>query len=91
MRPVTLAVKVRPRSGRDCVCGWDGEDRNELVVNVRATAEGGKANAAVCGLIARELNVPRSAVVILRGQTARHKLLAIDVGPESYKAWLDGI
>lgn len=70
-----LAVHVTPHAPRDEVAGWRGD---ELQVKVRAVAEGGKANAAVCAVVAGALGVPKSAVVVARGHTSRHKSLAID-------------
>lgn len=40
--------------------------------------EGGKANAAVCVVVAKALHVPKSAVRVVRGDTARHKILRIE-------------
>lgn len=71
----TLAVHVTPKSGRDEVAGWRG---SELAVRVTAAPEGGKANAAVCKLVASALHVPKTSVRVVRGDTARHKVLEID-------------
>ncbi len=49
-----LAVHVTPRSGRDEVCGWRG---TELAVRVTVAPEGGKANAAVCVVVAKALGI----------------------------------
>lgn len=65
-----IALHVTPRSGRDEVAGWRG---GELSVRVTVAPEGGKANAAVCALIARALKVPKSSVTVTRGETSRHK------------------
>jgi uncharacterized protein (TIGR00251 family) len=70
-----LAVHVTPRSGRDEVVGWRGA---ELSVRVTVAPEGGKANSAVCVLIAKALHVPKSSIRVVRGDTARHKILRID-------------
>lgn len=70
-----LAVHVTPKSGRDEICGWRG---NELSVRVTVAPEGGKANAAVCVVVAKALGVSKSSVRVVRGDTARHKLLQID-------------
>jgi len=70
-----LPVCVTPKSGRDETAGWRGA---ELVVRVTAPPEGGKANAAVCKVVARALGVPKSAVRVVRGDIARHKLLEIE-------------
>lgn len=70
----TLAVCVTPKSGRDEIAGWKG---SELSVRVTAPPEGGKANAAVCKVVARALGVPKTTVIVARGDTARHKILEI--------------
>jgi len=70
-----LAVHVTPRSGRDEISGWRGA---ELSVRVTVAPEGGKANAAVCVVVAKALSVPKSSVRVVRGESARHKILRID-------------
>jgi uncharacterized protein YggU (UPF0235/DUF167 family) len=70
---VTLAVHVTPKAGRDEVAGWRG---HELALRVSVAPEGGKANAAVCALVAKALAVPKSSVSVVRGAASRHKLLA---------------
>jgi uncharacterized protein YggU (UPF0235/DUF167 family) len=49
-----------------------------IVVRVAAPPLDGRANDAVCGVLARALGVRRSALTILRGQRARDKVIAID-------------
>jgi uncharacterized protein (TIGR00251 family) len=65
-----IAVHVTPKSNRDEIRGWRG---GELSVRVTVAPEGGKANAAVCKVLAKALGVPKSAVRVLRGDTSRHK------------------
>jgi uncharacterized protein len=75
MTNVTIPVRVRPRSPRDeIVTAGDGV----VVVRVVAPPLEGRANAAVCRLMADRLGVPRSRVTILRGQRSRHKLIRIE-------------
>jgi uncharacterized protein (TIGR00251 family) len=69
-----LAVHVTPRSGRDEISGWRGA---ELSVRVRVAPEGGQANVAVCAVVAKALGVAKSSVCVVRGGTARHKILRI--------------
>jgi len=75
-----LAVRVTPRGGRDAVEGWgrDEADRPVLKLRVAAAAADGAANAAVIALLAKTLKVPKSAVRILRGETARVKQIDVD-------------
>lgn len=72
--PARIAVRVTPRAGRDEIAGYAG---GELEVRVTVAPDGGKANAAVCRLVAQALGLPKSAVSVVRGSTSRHKMLAV--------------
>ena len=75
-----LTVRVTPRGGADRVDTIEvGPDGRPLVrLRVRAAPADGEANAAVVRLLAKTLNLPRSAVSIARGDTARIKTVEID-------------
>jgi uncharacterized protein (TIGR00251 family) len=49
-----------------------------LVVRVTAPPVDGKANAALCKLLARTLGVAPSGVTVVRGHAARDKLVEVD-------------
>jgi uncharacterized protein YggU (UPF0235/DUF167 family) len=70
-----IAVRVTPRGGRDGVDGWMRDDAGRLLLKVRvaAAAAEGQANAAVLALLAKALGRPKSALVVISGQTARVK------------------
>lgn len=70
-----LSVKVSPGAKRDEIVGWQG---SALRVRVRAAAEKGKANEAVCALIATAAGTPKRFVMIERGHTSREKLVLVD-------------
>lgn len=74
-----LAVRLTPRGGADRIDGWDTDaaGRRFLKARVRAAPENGEANAALESLIAKALGVPRSAVAVTRGATARLKQLTV--------------
>jgi uncharacterized protein YggU (UPF0235/DUF167 family) len=75
-----LSVRLSPRGGRDAVDGWalDEAGRPFLKVRVAAPAIEGAANAALEALLAKSLGLPRSAVAVARGQTARIKQVEIE-------------
>ena len=52
-------------------------DDGVYIVRVKAAATEGKANAAVRELLAAYFNVARSHVVLVSGQTAKHKIFEI--------------
>lgn len=70
-----IKVKVIPGAREDAIIGWQGD---VLRMRVRAAPELGKANEAVCRLLARVLGLRRSAVAISRGASSREKLVQID-------------
>ena len=80
-----LAVRVTPRGGRDAVEGWVRDDAGRAVLRVRvaAAAADGQANAAVIGLLAKALGLPKSSLVLVAGQTARLKRIAVEDADEA--------
>lgn len=90
MKPVIIAVHVTPRSGRDEVSGVRGDPAgaDEVCVRVTAPPDGGKANKAVCKLVASALGVPKGAVTVAGGMTSRHKRLAVEAEATLVDAWV---
>lgn len=72
---VRIAVKAVPGSRKDEIVGPLGE---RLKVKVSAAPEDGKANKAICELIARELGVRVHAVAIVSGQTNPEKVVRVE-------------
>ncbi|NQW17363.1 MAG: DUF167 domain-containing protein [Chloroflexi bacterium] len=72
---VTLEVKVTPRSKRNSV---EFTSSGQLRVHVTVAPEAGKANEAVLKLLAKSLGIPKSRMSIIRGQTNRDKVIAIE-------------
>ena len=70
-----LAIRVQPRAKRTEIAG---ERAGAVVIRTHAPPVDGRANQAVCALIAERLKVPRTAVRIVRGESARDKLVRID-------------
>jgi uncharacterized protein (TIGR00251 family) len=69
-----LKVKVIPNAGRSEIAGV----RNgELLLRLRAAPEKGEANRELAQLLARALSLPRSQVLLVRGQLSRHKVLKL--------------
>ena len=83
----SLVVKVVPKASRNEIVGWTDSSPRELSVRVCAPPEGGKANKAVCELVASSLRIAKSKVSVKRGQTSRHKQLEIEVPHEDFEAW----
>jgi uncharacterized protein (TIGR00251 family) len=71
---VTFEVIVQPRASRPGVGPVVGD---RLRVSVSAAPVDGKANDAVIRTLAEALDVPRSAIEIVRGETNRRKTIRI--------------
>ena len=73
-RPVRLALKVVPNASREGIAGWLGD---ALKVRVSQPPEGGRANTAVCRLLARHLGVDEQCVAVVGGTTSPRKTVEI--------------
>jgi len=70
-----ISVKVSPGAAINEVTGYsDGV----LQVKVKASPVKGKANRELVAFLSRRLDVSRDRIKIIRGNTSRRKLLAID-------------
>lgn len=81
-----LSLRVTPRASRNEIGEALG---HELKLKVTAPPVDSAANRAVVEFIAETLNCSKSAVVLLRGETARHKILLVKgFTPEQMEAAL---
>lgn len=89
----TIAVRAVPKASKNAVAGVGVDDAGRAEVQVRVTVapEGGKANKAVCETIARALGIPKGAVRVARGETSRHKMVAVETDAAAVEAWMDAL
>lgn len=92
-----LAVRLTPRAARTAVAGLAAEPDGTPVLKAAVTAppEGGKANAALIKLLAKEWRLPKSAIAVIAGAADRRKtLLVAGDGPALAAAinrWAEGL
>jgi uncharacterized protein len=88
-----LAVRLTPKGGRDAIDGVGGlaDGRTVLQARVRAAPSQGEANAALLGLLAKELGVAARAVRLEAGAGARLKRIKVDGNAAALAARLDRI
>lgn len=72
---LTLTIKAIPKASKDEIAGVLGD--GTLKVKITAAPEKGKANAAICELLAREFGVPKRNVRIVCGETSHNKQVEI--------------
>lgn len=87
---IRLHLRVTPNAGVDRIEGLETRDDGATVLRVRVKAvpDKGKANAAVIALLAKALGIPRSAITLVTGDTARFKTLRIAGDPAALAATL---
>ncbi|WP_348675624.1 DUF167 domain-containing protein [uncultured Abyssibacter sp.] len=71
-------VKVNAGASRDRIDGWM---EDQLKLRVAAAPERGRANRAVCALIARTLDVAPRDVTVVQGPTSPRKRIRIAGDP----------
>ena len=73
-RGISLRVHAKPGARRD---GVSGVREGELLVEVKARPENGKANQEIIRVLARELGVPRDGIVLKLGGASRRKVFEL--------------
>jgi uncharacterized protein (TIGR00251 family) len=66
---MTVSIKVKPGARKEGI----GMENDALVVRVTAPATEGKANEALVRLLSAALDIPKSRIAIVAGNTSRFK------------------
>ena len=69
-----IEVRVQPRASRNTISGMQA---GVLRIRVTAPPVNGQANAAAIALLAQALDVPKSAIRLVKGASSREKTLTI--------------
>jgi uncharacterized protein (TIGR00251 family) len=79
--PAGLQIHIRltPKAARDAILGWvaDVDGQPVLKVSVTAVPEKGKANDALIALLAKSWKLPKTDILLVRGDTDRNKTLIL--------------
>jgi uncharacterized protein (TIGR00251 family) len=70
-----INVKVKPRSSRDSVEGWQND---VLVVRLTSPPVDGAANSSLIKLLSKKTGVARSRIRIVSGEKGRSKVLEFE-------------
>ena len=83
---IVLPVRAQPGSRKNEI---RGEHEGALKVSVTQVAEKGKANDAICALLAKSLKLSKSQVRLISGETSRQKRFLVDgIGREELESRL---
>ncbi|MGD9509130.1 MAG: DUF167 family protein [Geminicoccaceae bacterium] len=85
MDGIDLAVKATPRAAKAEIGGLAHDAAGAAWLSVRVTVppDGGRANAAILALLAKELDVAPRACRLLSGATGRWKRVRVEGDPET--------
>lgn len=70
-----IAIRLQPRARRNEIVGVRAD---AFVLRVTAPPVDGRANEAVCRLIATAAGVPPSRVTVVRGLSSRDKVIRVE-------------
>lgn len=70
-----LAIKATPNARKSEILGWENDPLAGRVLRVKIAAPPveGKANKAIIAFLAQEWKLPKSAIVLQKGETGRIK------------------
>lgn len=75
MPHVDLKIRLQPRAKRNAIV----DERNGVVrVSVAAAPVEGRANAALCKLIAKRSGIARGRVSVISGERSREKVVRVE-------------
>ncbi len=87
---VVVACRLTPKGGRDAIEGVArlADGTRVLFARVREPPENGRANDALCALLAAKLETPASRVRLTAGAKSRLKRVAVSGDPQALIAQL---
>ena len=79
---LTIEIRVKPGAKKSALKGLYG---NQLKVEISAPPDKGRANKELIGLIAKEFDIKRSDVTIIKGEKSRNKTLELSGDAEKLR------
>ncbi|GGZ21555.1 DUF167 family protein [Asticcacaulis endophyticus] len=75
-----LVIRLTPKAAHDRIDGWDIDEFGRKILKVRVKAQPieGRANAALLAFLAKELDLPKSRLTLLSGDTSRYKQIEVE-------------
>ncbi len=81
---IRFHIRITPKSSKNEIMGWTQDASGNLFLKISVTSvpEKGKANQALITLLAKQWKIPKTQIMIEKGDTDRNKVLSI---PQEYK------
>jgi uncharacterized protein len=90
---VVVVCRLTPKGGRDAIDGVArlSDGTSVLLARVRSAPENGRANEALCALLAAKLDAPLSRIRVSAGAKSRVKQVAVTGDPGALIARLKAL
>ncbi len=74
-----ISLHITPKASKNEIIGWvaGANGQKALKIKVAAPPEDGKANKELIRFLAKQWDIPASRLVLVSGDTSRHKRLKI--------------
>lgn len=79
-----LQLCIQPKASRDCVVGIHND---RIKMQITAPPTDGKANQHLLSYLAKCFAVPRTKILLLKGENSKHKTVSIDT-PRTLPEWI---
>ncbi len=92
---LSVRVRLTPKAARNAIGGTviDAQGVPALKATVTAPPEGGKANKALIGMLAKSWRLPKTSISVKSGAAHRQKTLLVEGDTEmlmkKLKAWME--
>jgi hypothetical protein len=73
---MTIYFKVKPNARKNEILR---DSSGNITIRIKAPAQDGKANEAICKYLGEAFGVPKSHITILSGHTSPHKKVEIEI------------
>lgn len=71
-----IIIKATPKAKQNSIVRQDDSDgQRHYRIHTTAIPDNGKANEAIIKMLAKELGIAKSKLVLIRGETARDKII----------------
>ncbi len=83
-----LHVKVKANASQNSI---QASEDGTYLIRIKAAPIDGAANDAIIAYLAKLFNLAKSGVQIIKGHTAPHKVIQLDMSEEVFRKALNGV
>lgn len=81
-----LFIEAKPNASKTEIISFQ---ENTLKIKIAAPAVDDKANKELVTFLSKQLKIPKSKIIITKGNTSRHKKVDIDIQETALKEFLN--